>query len=45
MGPNDEACTNLITSAAEAREGKFNPDKENDELTSTLGNPEHPGRT
>ena len=27
------------------REGKFIPDRENDEHTRALGNPEHPGRT
>ena len=26
-------------------EGKFQPDRERDELTYALGNPEHPGRT
>ena len=28
-----------------APEGTFVPDRENDELTMALGNPEHPGRT
>jgi hypothetical protein len=28
----------------EAQEGTFIPDRENDELTMALGNPEHPGR-
>ena len=28
-----------------ARQGMFVPDRENDELTMALGNPEHPGRT
>ena len=28
-----------------AHEGTFFPDRENDELTMALGNPEHPGRT
>ena len=28
-----------------ARQGTFVPDKENDELTMALGNPEHPGPT
>ena len=28
-----------------AQEGTFFPDRENDELTMALGNPEHPGRT
>ena len=29
----------------EAQEGRFAPDRENDDLTMALGNPEHPGRT
>ena len=29
----------------EVQEGTFNPDREKDELTQALGNPEHPGRT
>ena len=28
-----------------AQQGTFIPDRENDELTEALGNPEHPGRT
>ena len=28
-----------------AQQGTFVPDRENDELTMSLGNPEHPGRT
>ena len=28
-----------------AQEGTFIPDREKDELTMALGNPEHPGRT
>ena len=28
-----------------AQEGTFVPDRENDELTEALGNPEHPGQT
>ena len=28
-----------------AQEGTFVPDREKDELTMALGNPEHPGRT
>ena len=28
-----------------AQQGTFFPDRENDELTMALGNPEHPGRT
>ena len=30
---------------AAAQEGTFIPDRENNELTMALGNPEHPGRT
>jgi hypothetical protein len=28
-----------------AQEGRFHPDREKDELTEALRNPEHPGRT
>jgi hypothetical protein len=45
MEPNDEAYTRFITTCAEAREGKINPKRENEELTIALGNPEHPGQT
>ena len=30
---------------ADAQAGLFRPDRENDELTRALGNPEHTGRT
>ena len=30
---------------ADAGKGTFRPKRENGELTRTLGNPEHPGRT
>ena len=30
---------------AAAQQGTFVPDRENDELTQALGNPEHPGQT
>jgi len=30
---------------AAAQQGTFVPDRENNELTQALGNPEHPGRT
>ena len=30
---------------ADAQKGTFQPERENDELTHALGNPEHPGRT
>jgi hypothetical protein len=42
MGPTDEAFTKIITKVAKAQEGNFNPNRENDELTCALGNPEHP---
>jgi len=35
----------LKEAVKEKLEGKFHPDRENDELTRALGNPEHPGRT
>ena len=35
----------LVVAIEEARTGVFTPSKENDELTRSLGNPEHPGRT
>ena len=35
----------IIDAIEEARRGVFTPKRENDELTRTLGNPEHPGRT
>ena len=37
--------TKLQATIKAAREGTFIPDRENDELTEALGNPEHPGRT
>ena len=37
--------TKLQDYIAAAQEGMFIPDRENDELTMALGNPEHPGRT
>ena len=37
--------TKLQKAINEVRKGKFVPDRENDELTRALGNPEHPGRT
>ena len=45
-----KACLNraddeLLVAIEEARSGLFEPNKENDELTCALGNPEHPGRT
>ena len=35
----------LRTAIKEVQEGKFHPDRENDELTRALGNKEKPGRT
>jgi hypothetical protein len=40
-----EPVTALVTTIAEVRDGKFDPDRENDELTKALANPEHTGRT
>ena len=40
-GANDK----LLVAIEEARTGVFTPNRENDELTRALGNPEHPGRT
>jgi hypothetical protein len=45
MGPTDKLYTNLIKSITEARQGKFQHDRENAELTRALENPEHLGRT
>ena len=33
------------SAAKDVEEGRFHPDREKDELTRALGNPEHPGRT
>ena len=35
----------LLDAIEDARKGVFMPNRENDELTRALGNPEHPGRT
>ena len=35
----------ILDAIEEARAGVFTPNRENDELTCALGNPEHPGRT
>ena len=35
----------ILVAIEEARSGVFQPNRENDELTRALGNPEHPGRT
>ena len=39
------ADDNILVAIEEARTGVFQPNRENDELTRALGNPEHPGRT
>ena len=39
------ADVKLVEAIEEAREGVFTPNRENDELTCALRNPEHPGRT
>ena len=39
------AHKDLVEAIKEVEEGKFNPDRENDELTKALKNKEHPGRT
>ena len=35
----------ILVAIEEARSGVFQPNRENDELTRALGNPEHLGRT
>ena len=35
----------VLVAIEEARSGVFQPNRENDELTRALGNPEHPRRT
>ena len=45
-----KACLNgaddkILVAIEEARSGVFEPNRENDELTRALGNPEHPERT
>ena len=35
----------LLDAIEDARKGVFTPNRENDELTRALRNPEHPGRT
>src|SRR3954467_15292063 len=45
-----KACLNgadddILVAIEEARTGVFQPNRENDELTRALKNPEHPGRT
>ena len=40
----EEVACDLDTAIDEAKQGKFQPQRENDELTRALKNPEHPGR-
>jgi hypothetical protein len=40
-----KAQDDLLVAIEEARTGVFTPNRENDELTCALKNPEHPGRT
>jgi len=40
-----EVAQELAKAIKHAREGKYKPERENDELTRALGNPEHGGRT
>jgi hypothetical protein len=41
----ENASKELLKAIKAAQEGQFHPDRENDELTLALGNPEHGGRT
>ena len=38
-----EVSRDLVTAIDEAQHGTFHPQRENDELTRALKNPEHPG--
>ena len=40
-----EADLSILVAIEEAQTGVFTPNRENDELTRALANPEHPGRT
>ena len=40
----EEVARDLVTAIDEAKQGTFQPQRENDELTRALKNPEHPGR-
>ena len=45
-GPNIQRAAQRLQEAIQAAaEGTFQPDREKDELTYALGNPEHSGRT
>ena len=39
-----EVSRDLVAAIDEAQQGTFQPQRENDELTRALKNPEHPGR-
>ena len=43
-GEMQEVARDLVTTIDEAKQGTFQPQRENDELTRVLKNPEHPGR-
>ena len=44
-GPNIQRAAQRLQEAIQAvAEGTFQPDRERDEVTYALGNPEHPGR-
>ena len=40
----EEVAHDLIIAIDEAKQGTFQPQRENDELTRALKNPKHPGR-
>ena len=42
-GNMEEVARDLVTAMDEAKQGIFQPQRENDELTRALKNPEHPG--
>ena len=41
-GNMEEVACDLVTAMDEAKQGTFQPQRENDELTRALKNPEHP---
>ena len=43
-GNMKEVARDLVTAIDEAKQGTFQPQRENVELTRALKNPEHPGR-
>ena len=43
-GNMEEVARDLVTTIDEAKQRTFQPQRENDELTRALKNPEHPGR-